>query len=73
MVQQLYEKASRTASFVQHYAAMCHRIVCSRCGKAGWAGCGRHVEQALAGIPPQQRCTCPPPKSLIERIFGSRK
>ncbi|HEY0787234.1 MAG TPA: hypothetical protein VGE86_01225 [Thermoanaerobaculia bacterium] len=52
---------------------MCHRVTCSRCGKPSWAGCGRHVEQALAGIPPQQRCTCPPPKGLLERIFGSRK
>ncbi|HEU5162399.1 MAG TPA: hypothetical protein VFV54_04560 [Thermoanaerobaculia bacterium] len=52
---------------------MCHRVKCAECGKATWAGCGKHVEQALAGVPPQQRCACPPPKSAIERIFSSRK
>jgi hypothetical protein len=52
---------------------MCHRVKCSRCDRPTWSGCGRHVEQALAGVPPQHRCSCPPPKSLIERIFGSRK
>lgn len=27
-------------------------------GLATWAGCGRHVEQALAGVPQDQRCKC---------------
>ena len=35
---------------------MCHAVVCRTCGKATWAGCGLHVEQALAGIPQHQRC-----------------
>lgn len=35
---------------------MCQRITCSTCGKATWAGCGQHVEQALAGVPVAQRC-----------------
>ena len=34
---------------------MCTRIQCSRCGKPTWVGCGRHVEQAMAGIPPEKR------------------
>lgn len=37
---------------------MCARIACSSCGKPTWDGCGQHVEQALAGVPESQRCTC---------------
>ena len=37
---------------------MCHRVTCGSCGKATWSGCGNHVEQALAGVPAQERCTC---------------
>jgi hypothetical protein len=51
-------------------APMCHRIECSRCGKPTWAGCGQHIEQALAGVPPGKRCTCPPPKTLLQRLLG---
>ena len=28
---------------------MCQRITCTTCGKATWAGCGQHVEEALIG------------------------
>ena len=35
---------------------MCSRATCTTCGKATWAGCGQHVEQALAGVPQTQRC-----------------
>jgi len=51
-------------------AAMCTRIQCGRCGKATWVGCGRHVEQVMAGVPPEERCTCPRPKSLLARLLG---
>lgn len=37
---------------------MCRRITCKSCGKPGFAGCGMHVEQVLAGIPKSQRCSC---------------
>lgn len=37
---------------------MCSKATCKRCGKATWRGCGNHVEQALAGVPRSQRCTC---------------
>lgn len=49
---------------------MCQRVTCPRCGKPTWAGCGAHVEQALAGVPKDQRCQCPPPKSLLSRLLG---
>ena len=38
---------------------MCSPAVCDRCKKITWTGCGQHVEQALAGVPPGNRCTCP--------------
>ncbi len=37
---------------------MCSQVSCEKCGKPTWAGCGRHVEQALAGVPRAQRCKC---------------
>ncbi|GAA4833680.1 hypothetical protein [Kitasatospora terrestris] len=37
---------------------MCRRTVCRTCGKADYAGCGMHVEQVLAGIPKNARCSC---------------
>jgi hypothetical protein len=49
---------------------MCQRVTCSRCGKPSWVGCGAHVEQALRGVPPAERCACPRPKSLLARLFG---
>lgn len=35
---------------------MCHRLRCRQCGKPTWAGCGAHIEQALAGVPRDARC-----------------
>ncbi|MFM2412015.1 MAG: hypothetical protein RLZZ587_348 [Actinomycetota bacterium] len=37
---------------------MCSQITCNQCGKATWTGCGQHVEEALAGVKPADRCTC---------------
>lgn len=37
---------------------MCSRVTCNECNKPTWAGCGRHIEQALAGVPLDQRCKC---------------
>jgi hypothetical protein len=52
---------------------MCQKILCSRCSKPTWSGCGKHIEQALAGVPPEKRCTCPPPEGLFQRLFGSKR
>ena len=49
---------------------MCQRIKCERCGKPSWVGCGAHVEQILADVPPDKRCQCPRPKSLLARFLG---
>lgn len=37
---------------------MCRPVSCDSCGKTTWAGCGEHIEQALAGVGPAERCTC---------------
>ncbi|NNN02384.1 MAG: hypothetical protein HKL87_00055 [Acidimicrobiaceae bacterium] len=35
---------------------MCQRVTCPQCDKATWAGCGQHIEEALAGVPTEERC-----------------
>jgi hypothetical protein len=35
---------------------MCTPVTCGTCGKITWAGCGLHIEEALAGVPEQHRC-----------------
>ena len=37
---------------------MCHQVTCATCAKPTWSGCGAHIEQALAGVSPSDRCTC---------------
>ncbi len=37
---------------------MCQRVQCSGCGKPSYAGCGRHVEQVLGDVRPEDRCQC---------------
>jgi hypothetical protein len=49
---------------------VCHKVVCARCGKPTWAGCGRHVEEALKDVPPAERCSCPRAKNPLARLFG---
>lgn len=55
---------------------MCRQVTCRTCGKATWAGCGQHVEQALAGIPHSQRCAgheeeaAQPKRGFFASLFG---
>jgi len=60
---------------------MCRRVQCEKCGKPTYAGCGMHIEQVLAGVPPEERCRCREQKddtragaeaapSIMRRIFG---
>ncbi|PBC75593.1 hypothetical protein BX265_0262 [Streptomyces sp. TLI_235] len=59
---------------------MCRRTVCRSCGKAGYAGCGMHVDQVLAGVPRADRCTCDKDGTdraagrpgLLARLLGRR-
>jgi hypothetical protein len=54
---------------------MCQQVKCPRCGKPTWTGCGRHIEQALAGVPPEKRCTCPPPEktTFFGKLLGKKR
>lgn len=38
---------------------MCRAVQCQECKKPSWVGCGRHVEQVLAGVQAADRCACP--------------
>lgn len=53
---------------------MCHAVTCKTCGKATWAGCGRHVDRALAGVPSANRCPGHVNESSgrLGRFFGRR-
>lgn len=55
---------------------MCHQTTCRSCGRPTWAGCGNHIEQALSGVPADERCTCREDGTtrarggLLSRLFG---
>ena len=36
---------------------MCRAARCRTCGKTTWTGCGAHVAQVRAAVPPDQWCT----------------
>ncbi|EEH57439.1 uncharacterized protein MICPUCDRAFT_58345 [Micromonas pusilla CCMP1545] len=40
---------------------MCSRTTCGKCGKPTWVRVPRrmHIEQALRGVPEEDRCQCP--------------
>ena len=35
---------------------MCRAVRCRTCGMVTWAGCGDHVDKALAGVAVEDRC-----------------
>lgn len=37
---------------------MCSPALCPTCKKVTYVGCGRHVDQVLAEVRPEERCTC---------------
>ena len=54
---------------------MCHAVRCRDCGKVTWAGCGDHVDQALAGFAADDLCQCADGSpagqlNLMGRLFG---
>jgi hypothetical protein len=53
---------------------MCHAVQCRTCGKIGWTGCGEHIEEALAGVPDEQRCPGhnPGPGRGLRGLFNRR-
>lgn len=52
---------------------MCKKVTCAKCGKPTWAGCGQHIEQALAGVAVADRCpghAKEPKQGVFGRLFG---
>lgn len=37
---------------------MCYPAQCPRCSKITWDGCGLHVDDVMASVQAEQRCTC---------------
>jgi len=37
---------------------MCRPVECASCHKTTWEGCGEHVAEVKATVPPGQWCTC---------------
>lgn len=44
---------------------MCYQTTCGVCAKPTWAGCGRHIEAALANVPEDERCVCRDAKPVV--------
>jgi hypothetical protein len=54
---------------------MCRAVRCKTCGKTTWSGCGRHVNQVLAGVPRADRCPGHPQaeksgRRSFSKLFG---
>ena len=58
---------------------MCYQIVCERCAKPTWNGCGNHIDEALAGVAMSDRCACDarvgtsgdaPSEGMFSRFLG---
>ena len=55
---------------------MCRPATCKTCGKTTWAGCGQHVDQVMAGVPPHRPLPRTPQRaaagvgSILGRLFG---
>ncbi len=55
---------------------MCTRVTCPQCDRPSFVGCGRHVEQVLGDVPPEQRCRCresSKPEAREQRGFFQKK
>lgn len=53
---EIVEEVSLTTS--EEEKAMCSKVQCKSCGKPTWQGCGEHIEEALQGVAPEDRCQC---------------
>jgi hypothetical protein len=57
---------------------VCQRVQCPVCNKPSFVGCGRHVEQVLGDVPPEDRCRCreesrgaaDKEQTFLQRLFG---
>lgn len=70
-----FERAGHPARLVPEPLEdpMCSAVTCRKCGKTTWAGCGRHVDQVMRGVPRSQRCEGhenEPSTGFFARLFG---
>ncbi|KNC96708.1 uncharacterized protein SPPG_09513 [Spizellomyces punctatus DAOM BR117] len=49
---------------------MCRRVKCEKCDKYTWAGCGQHIDQALAGLKPEEICNCKDKQKQSDKTAG---
>lgn len=49
---------------------MCRPVTCKTCGKTTWAGCGQHIEQVKATVPPSEWCDEHRKKGFFASLFG---
>lgn len=51
---------------------MCSRVVCRKCQKYTWAGCGNHIPSVFMSLSKDQICICPKTQDTL-RAFGLTK
>lgn len=44
--------------------SMCYRVQCQKCYKVTWAGCGKHINETMKGLPKKYICQCPRQESF---------
>ncbi|MGI9170838.1 MAG: hypothetical protein ACR2IZ_00040 [Candidatus Nanopelagicus sp.] len=53
---------------------MCSMVVCKKCKKPTWSGCGQHIEEALYGVALSDRCQGhageEKKSSFLSKLFG---
>ena len=37
---------------------MCFIVICSKCKKFTWSGCGKHLEEIFRGVDEKKICKC---------------
>jgi hypothetical protein len=68
---QAKQREKRKRADYIHPRTMCHATTCRSCGLTTYAGCGRHIDSALHGVPEEKRCLgwasagprCPGPRT----------
>ena len=51
---------------------MCYPVPCRACGKITWDGCGEHIAEVRAQVPPEQWCEGHPEQPAPRRSFWRR-
>lgn len=53
---------------------MCDQVMCRKCHRPTWSGCGQHIEEALANVAKADRCQGheaePKGPNFLSRLFN---